>query len=127
MFTLDIDIWLHRHETVNRLWTSTYKRTRWMQLSDGLNTSHSHIRKLCLGGTSCPSGTRCLDENIIMHNESRHRVRLFRDDNLDSAFSPQYVDADILRMTFKREVNCGVSNPEILNLNVLQERRQDRL
>ena len=127
MFTLDIDIWLHRHETVNRLWTSTYKRTRWMQLSDGLNTSHSHIRKLCLEGTSCPSGTRCLDENISMHNESRRRVRLFRDDNLDSAFSPQYVDADILRMTFKREVNCGVSNPEILNLNVLQERRQDRL
>jgi hypothetical protein len=62
-----------------------------------------------------------------MHNERRCRLRLFRDDNLDSAFSPQYVDADILRMTFKREVNCGVSNPEILNLNVLQEWRQDRL
>ena len=30
-------------------------------------------------------------------------------------------------MTFKREVNCGVSYPEILYLNVLQERRQDRL
>ena len=62
-----------------------------------------------------------------MHNERRRRVRLFRDDNLDSAFSPQYVDADIFRMTFKREVNCRVSNPEILNFNVLQERRQDRL
>ena len=54
-------------------------------------------------------------------------VRLFRDDNLNSALSPQYVDTDILCMTFKREVNCGISNPEILNLNVLQERRQDRL
>jgi hypothetical protein len=78
-------------------------------------------------GTSCPSGTRCLDENIIVHYERRSRFRLFRDDNLDSAFSPQYVDADILRMTFKRKVNCGVSNPEILYLNVLQELRQDRL
>ena len=54
-------------------------------------------------------------------------VRLFRDDNLNSALSPQYVDTDVLRMPFKREVNCGISNPEILNLNVLQERRQDRL
>lgn len=78
-------------------------------------------------GTSCPSGTRCLDENIIVHNERRHRVRLFRDDNLDSAFSPQNVDTDVLRMAFKREVNYGVSNPKILHLNVFQERRQDRL
>ncbi len=62
-----------------------------------------------------------------MQNERRCRVRLFRDDNLDSAFSPQYVDADILRMTFKREVNGRVSNPEILNFDMLQERRQDRL
>jgi hypothetical protein len=62
-----------------------------------------------------------------VQNERRRRVRLFRDDNLDSAFSPQDVDADILRMTFKREVNCGISNPKILNLNVLQEGRQDRL
>ena len=54
-------------------------------------------------------------------------VRLFRDDNLDSAFPPQYVDADILRVTFKREVNYSVSYLEILYLNVLQERRQDRL
>ena len=42
---------------------------------------------------------------LLMQNERRRRVRLFRDDNLDSAFSPQYVDADIFRMTFKREVN----------------------
>ena len=63
----------------------------------------------------------------MLSSERGRRVRLFRDDNLDSAFSPQYVDADILRMTFKREVNGGVSNPEILNLNVLQERRQDWL
>ena len=78
-------------------------------------------------GTSCPSRTTCLDEIILMQNERRCRIRLFRDDNLDSAFSPQYVDPDILRMPFKREVNCGLSNPEILNLNVPQERRQDRL
>jgi len=127
MFTMNIDMWLHRRETTNRSWTATYKRTRWMQLSDGLNTSHSPTRRLCVEGTSCPSGTRCLDERIIMHNERRRCLRLFRDDDLDSAFSPQYVDADILRMTFKREVNGGLPNPEILNLNVLQERRQDRL
>jgi len=78
-------------------------------------------------GTSCPSGTRCLDESIIVHNERRRRVPLFRDDNLDAAFSPQDVDADILGMPFKREVNYGLSNPKILHLNVLQERRQDRL
>lgn len=60
-------------------------------------------------------------------NERWICVRLFRDDNLDSAFSPQYVDADILRMTFEREVNGRVSNPEILNFDMLQERRQDRL
>ena len=58
---------------------------------------------------------------------TKRRVRLFRDDNLDSAFLPQDVDADIFRMTFKREVNGRVSNLEILHLNVLQERRQDRL
>lgn len=127
MFTMNKDVWLHGRETGNRLWTSTDKRTRWMQLSDGLNTSHSHTRRLCVEGTSCPSGTRCLDENIIVHNERRRRFRLFRDDNLDSAFSPQYVDTDILCMPFKREVNCGISDPKILNLNVLQERRQDRL
>src|SRR5882762_11567007 len=98
-----------------------------MQLTDGLNTSHRHTRRMCVEGTSCPSGTRCLDEASSCINESRRGVRLFRNDNLDSAFSPQYVDADILRMTFKREVNCGVSNPEILYLNVLQERWQDRL
>ena len=63
----------------------------------------------------------------LMQNERRCRVRLFRDDNLDSTFSPQYVDADMFRMTFKREVNGRVSNPEILNFDMLQERRQDRL
>ena len=127
MFTMNIDTWLHRRESDNRLWTSAYKRTRWMQQRDGLNTSYCHTRRMCVEGTSCPSGTRCLDESLVMQNERKCRVRLFRDNNLDSAFSPQYVDADILRMTFKREVNCGLSNPEILNLNVLQERRQDRL
>ena len=68
-----------------------------------------------------------LELEFTMHYKGRCRVRLFRDDNLDSTFSPQYVDADILRMTFKREVNGRVSNPEILNFDMLQERRQDRL
>ena len=65
--------------------------------------------------------------NLIVQNQRRHRVRLFRDDDLDVPFSPQYVDADIFRMTFKREVNGRVSNPEILNFDMLQELRQDRL
>ena len=64
---------------------------------------------------------------MSIFNERWICARLFRDDNLDSAFSPQYVDADILRMTFEREVNGRVSNPEILNFDMLQERRQDRL
>jgi len=63
----------------------------------------------------------------MLSSERRRRVRLFRDDNLDSTFSPQDVDADIFRLTFKREVNGRVSNPEILNVDMLQERRQDRL
>ena len=66
-------------------------------------------------------------KTIILNHEKVRRVRLFRDDNPDFAFSSQYVDADILRMTFKQEVNFGISNPEILHLNVFQERRQDRL
>ena len=65
--------------------------------------------------------------NMIVQNQRRHRVRLFRNDNLDAPFSPQYVDTDILFMTFNREVNFGLSNPEILDLNVFKERRQDRL
>ena len=64
-------------------------------------------------GTSCPSKTRCLDDSIFILEGKRCRILLFRDDNPDSAFSSQYVDADILRMTFKQEVNFGVSNPEI--------------
>ena len=64
---------------------------------------------------------------MSIFNERWIYARLFRDDNLGSAFSPQYVDADILRMTFEREVNGRVSNPEILNFDMLQERRQDRL
>lgn len=64
---------------------------------------------------------------MSIFNERWICVRLFRDDNLDSAFSPQYVDADILRMTFEREVNGRVSNPEIPYFDMLQERRQDRL
>src|SRR4029077_6234440 len=98
-----------------------------MQLSEGLNTSHSHTRRLCVEGTSCPSGTRCLDESNFVQNERKRRVPLFRDDNLDLAFSSQNVDADVLRMAFKREVNYGVSNPEILHLNVFQEGWQNRL
>jgi hypothetical protein len=54
-------------------------------------------------------------------------VGLFRDHDLDSAFAPQDVDSNIRRMTFKREVNCRVSNSEMLDLNVVQEGRQDRL
>ena len=73
------------------------------------------------------SADRLEESTIIIHNESRRRVRLFRDDNLDSTFPPQDVDADIFRMAFKREVNGRVSNPEILNFDMLQERRQDRL
>ena len=52
---------------------------------------------------------------------------LLRDHDLDAAFAPQDVDSNILRMTFKREVNYSISNPEMLNLNVVQEGRQDRL
>ena len=37
----------HRHESDNRLWISAYKRTAWIRLSDGLNTSHSHRKRLC--------------------------------------------------------------------------------
>ena len=48
-------------------------------------------------------------------------------DNLDSTFTPQYIDTNILRSTFKQEINCGISNPEIFYLDVLQKRRQDRL
>jgi len=47
--------------------------------------------------------------------------------NLDSTFAPQYIDTNILRPTFKREINHGLSNPEIFYLNVPQKRRQDRL
>jgi hypothetical protein len=126
MFTMHTDMRLHNHESDHRLETWTDKRTRWIRLRDGQNTSPSHIRRLGVVGTSCPSRTRCLDETIIMLRE-RHRIRLFRDDNSYFAFSPQNVDADILRMTFKQEVNFGLSNPEILNFNVFQERRQDRL
>ena len=118
---------LHRRESDHRLGTSTDKRTRWKRLRGGRNTSHSHIRQLCVEGTSCPSRTGCLDETIIMHHEKRRRLRSFHDDDLNSAFSPQYVDADMFRMTFKREVYGRVSNPEILNFDMLQERRQDRL
>jgi hypothetical protein len=57
----------------------------------------------------------------------RRRARLFRDDNPDFAFSSQYVDANIIRMMFKQEVNLGVSDPEILNFDLFQERRQQRL
>src|SRR5713101_4363711 len=77
MFTMNKDVWLHGRETGNRLWTSTDKRTRWMQMGDGLNTSHSHTRRMCVEGTSCPSGTRCLDEHIIVHNERRRAFDYF--------------------------------------------------
>ena len=97
-----------------------------MYLSDVHRPSYGHIRRLPLKGTSCPSGTICLDKSVVIRHEC-HRLQLFRDDNFNSAFSPQYVDTDILRMTIKREVDRGVSDPEILNLNVLQVWRQDRL
>lgn len=124
MFTMHTDLRLHHRDSGHRLGTSTDKRTRWIRLRGGRNTSHSHIRRSCMKGASCPSRTGCLDKIFIMPHEKRRRVRLFRDDNPDFAFSPQYVDADILRMMFKQEVDFGVSNPEILNFNVFQERRQ---
>lgn len=127
MFTMNTVLWFYHRMSHHQVGTSTDKQTRWIRLRDGLNTSRSYIRRFCVEGTSCPSRTECLDETIIMHNEKMRRVRLFRDDNPDSAFSPQYVDADILRMTFKRQINFGLSNPEILDLKVLKERRQDRL
>ena len=46
---------------------------------------------------------------------------LFRDDNLDSAFSTQDVDSDIVHTMIKREVDCRVTNPEISNFDVLQK------
>ena len=105
-----------------------------MHLRNGFNTRSGHTRRLGREDTSCPPGTRCFTDHLVLHyegitlhHEGRRCVQLFRDDNLDSAFSPQYVDADILRITFKREVNGGVPNPEILDLNMLQKRRQDRL
>src|SRR6267143_5613398 len=63
MFTMNIDMECHRRWTDNRLWTSTDKRTRCMQLSPGLNTSYCRKRRMCEEGTSCPLGTRCLDES----------------------------------------------------------------
>jgi hypothetical protein len=127
MFTMNTDLRLHHRDSDQQLGKSTDKRTRWIQLRDGRNTIHSHIKRLCVEGTSCPSRTGCLDETIIMHHEKRRRVRLFRDDNLDSAFLSQDVDADMLRMMFEQEVTFGVSNPKILNFNMFQERRQDPL
>src|SRR5262245_27394623 len=94
----------------------TYRRTRF-------NTTNGRIRRFQGERTSCPWGTRCPADQSRPQPEGRCRIRLFRDHNLDSAFSPQYVNADIIRMTFKREINYSVSNPEILDLNVLQERR----
>ena len=49
-------------------------------------------------------------------------------DELDSTFAPQYIfDTNIFRLTFNRVINCGISNPEIFYLDVLQKRRQDWL
>ena len=62
-----------------------------------------------------------------LSDKRRLRIGLFRHDNLHSAFSSQYVDANILRMTIKREVDGGVSDPEILNLYMLQVWGQGRL
>lgn len=46
---------------------------------------------------------------------------LFRDDNLDSALSPQDVDADIVHTLIKREVDDRVANPEISNFDVFKK------
>jgi hypothetical protein len=46
---------------------------------------------------------------------------LFRDDNLDSALSPQDVDADIVHTLIKGEVDDRVANPEISNFDVLKK------
>ena len=102
------------------------KRTRWVWLPDGGNTSCSYIRRLGVEGTSCPLWTRCLDESVFVLRYKCYFL-LFCVDNFDSAFSPHYADVDILCMTFKQEVNFGLSNPEILNFNVFQDWRQHRL
>ena len=52
---------------------------------------------------------------------------LLRDYDLNAAFAPQYIDPNIRFMSFKREVNYSISYPEMLNLYVVQEGRQDRL
>lgn len=78
-------------------------------------------------GTVYPLGTKCLDENVIMWKTRRWRLGLLRYDNFDSAISPQHIHADIMRMTFEREVHDRVPDPEILDFNALQVRRQNRL
>ena len=69
MFTTHTDMRFHHRESDHRLEISTDKRTRWIRLRDRRNTSHSHIRRLCVEGTSCLSRTGCLDETIIMNYE----------------------------------------------------------
>src|SRR5499426_968087 len=46
MFTMRKDLCLQPCEKMNRSPTPTHKWTRWMQLSAGLYTSHSHKRIL---------------------------------------------------------------------------------
>ena len=53
------------------------------------------------GGNILSAEDRMSRKTIILNHEKVRRVRLFRDDNPDFAFSSQYVDADILRIMFK--------------------------
>ena len=60
MFSMNMAAQIPHYESDNPSWKSLDKRTRWMQLRDGLSTNDSYTRKLCMEGTSCPARTRCL-------------------------------------------------------------------
>lgn len=47
MFSMNMATQLHRCESDNPSWKSLHKRTRWMQLRDGLNTNDRYKRELC--------------------------------------------------------------------------------
>jgi hypothetical protein len=79
------------------------------------------------GETFCPMWTGCPAEIPPIQNKIKQADRSFRHHNSDPTLSPQHIDADILRVTFKREVNGSLSDPEIAYLNVLKKWRQDRL
>ncbi len=127
MITTNKDTTDHRGESDYRSGLSTDERTRWILLSGGFYPSRSRTRRFPVHGTLYPLGTKCLDEHVVVRKTRRCRLRLLRHDNLGSAFPPQHIHADILRMTFEREVHDRVADPQILDFNALQERRQDRL